>query len=428
VQQAVDFTVQAARGLDYAHRRGIIHRDVKPANLILSAEGTVKVLDLGLALLPSGQQATSTAGTVDYLAPEQASEPSRADERSDLYSLGCTLYFLLTGKPVHEGRTTLEKLLAHREKPAPSLCQVRPGVSSALDAVFQRMVAKRLEDRFQSVAEFIEALQRAAGENPSQQHSRSKSWWIAGLLVVILTGLLLYAFILRPGPTPHDSLPSHPVRDTTQDRKAAEWVLKLGGKVTVTPLGNPASVEIMASQDLPSQPFAITEINLDRTQADDGGLAHLAGLDGLEALRLNYTKVTDGGMAHLKGLRKLWLLELSFTKVGDDGMAAVGTLESLRWLALDQNPVTDNGLKHLQGCTRMESLRLNRLPVTDEGLKWLEGMSNLSLLELVSTKVTDDGLANLAKLPRLRSVVLTDTKVTEDGKAKLRAALLKESP
>ena len=190
VEQAVDFTVQSARGLDYAHRRGIIHRDVKPANLILGAEGTVKVLDLGLALLPANQQATGTAGTVDYLAPEQTGEPSRADERSDVYSLGCTLFFLLTGKPVHEGRTTLEKLLAHREKPVPSLLQVRPEVPPALDAVFQRMVAKRPEDRFQSVAEVIEAL-----DNVRARMSSKKHWFIlaAGLVILSVGCIVLFS-------------------------------------------------------------------------------------------------------------------------------------------------------------------------------------------------------------------------------------------
>lgn len=414
VEQAVDFIIQAARGLGFAHEKGIVHRDVKPANLILSADGTIKVLDLGLA--HSGQDTSGIAGTVDYLAPEQTEEPFQADPRSDIYSLGCTLHFLLTGKPVYDGRTALEKILAHRERPAPPLRQ-----APALDAVFQKMVAKRPEDRFQSMAEVIEALEKVT----TPQRSAKKVWWIAGLLVLILSGLSLYQFVLLPGFSPQSNRHQ---RDTAKDRKAAEWVLKGGGKVTIVPLRNSDPVQIVALQDLPPQPFILTGINLDRTQADDAGLAHLAGMDDLENLRLNYTRVTDAGMVHLRGLPKLKLLELAFTKVGDEGMASVSTLKELRWLALDKNPVTDKGLVHLQNCKKLESLRLNRLTITDDGLKSLEGLLNLNLLELVSTKVTDDGLASLSKLPRLRTVILAETQVTEAGKAKLRAELLKGSP
>lgn len=405
VEQAVDFILQAARGLGYAHDKGIVHRDVKPANLILSKDGTVKVLDLGLAL--SGNEPIGTAGTVDYLAPEQTEEPSRAEHRADVYSLGCTLHFLLTGKIIHEGRTSLEKILAHREKPAPF-------VPSPVDAVFQKMVAKRPEDRFQSMGEVIDALQGAT----KPKRTLKRLWWVAGLLTVAIAGFSLYQL----------AFPPQPGRDTAQNRKAAEWAIKVGGKVTLSPLSNPAPVEVVALQDLPPQPFVVKGVNLDRTKVDDEGLAHLAGLNDLEALRLNSTGVTDKGMIHLKGLPKLALLELSFTKVGDEGMASVGTLADLHWLALDSNPVTDKGLFHLQGCQKMKSLRLNRLRITDDGLKSLEALSNLTLLELVATKVTDDGMTTLAKLPRLRSVVLAETKVTEAGKAKLRAGLLKGSP
>lgn len=174
--QALGIIRQAALGLEYAHQHGVIHRDIKPANLLLSTDGAIKILDMGLArLLTSGNDEGGQAdltntgavmGTVDYMSPEQALNTKHADERADIYSLGCTLYYLLTGRAVYSGGTLMEKILAHREAPLPSLSHslakpgsMTPAMSEALDVVFHRMVAKRPEDRFASMGAVLTALQ-----------------------------------------------------------------------------------------------------------------------------------------------------------------------------------------------------------------------------------------------------------------------------
>ncbi len=176
IAEAVDYVIQAARGLQYAHKHQIIHRDIKPSNLLLDKEGTVKILDMGLASIagladdPARDRLTGSGqlmGTCDYMAPEQALDAHHADARADIYSLGCTLYRLLTGRVLYKGESLIQVLLAHRESPIPSLCQARPDVPPQLDAAYQKMVAKRPEDRYQSMTEVLDALETCV-DRPSE--------------------------------------------------------------------------------------------------------------------------------------------------------------------------------------------------------------------------------------------------------------------
>ena len=178
-EQALDYVIQAARGLEAAHAVGIVHRDIKPGNLMLDSSGQVRVLDLGLARLVEAcnpfDQTTLTAltkpgmlmGTVDFMAPEQGMDSRSADHRADVYSLGCTLHYLLTTRPPFGGSAFLSRLMAHQEKTVPSLIAVRPDVSEALDAAFQKMMAKKPSDRpasMTAVIALLEACRSSVGE------------------------------------------------------------------------------------------------------------------------------------------------------------------------------------------------------------------------------------------------------------------------
>ena len=177
VDQACECCRQAALGLQHAHERGLVHRDIKPHNLLLTAGGVVKILDMGLARLnrTNDDEASGTMtregavmGTLDYISPEQAMDSHDVDIRADLYSLGCTLYFLLAGRPPFPGGEALQKLLKHRlEEPAP-VEQLRPDARPAVAAVVRKLMAKRPEDRFQTPAEAAEALVSiASGAGPA---------------------------------------------------------------------------------------------------------------------------------------------------------------------------------------------------------------------------------------------------------------------
>jgi formylglycine-generating enzyme required for sulfatase activity/anti-sigma factor RsiW len=165
VAQACRFLHHAALGLQHAFEKGMAHRDVKPHNLMLSREGRVKVLDFGLARLREQRagaqvltQMDSFMGTPDYVAPEQATDARTADTRSDVYSLGCTLYFLLTGRPPFVEDTPVKVVLAHIEKEPPPLHEVRADVPEGLTAVAARMLAKEPGQRFQQPVEVARAL------------------------------------------------------------------------------------------------------------------------------------------------------------------------------------------------------------------------------------------------------------------------------
>lgn len=171
VADACELARQAAVGLHHAHGRGLIHRDVKPANLMLARGGVVKVLDLGLArvrgaAVGDGETASGMLlGTADYVAPEQIGRAQTADARADVYGLGATLYFLLAGAPPFGGSawpSWLDKLRAHQEEPVPPLRDRRPEVPPALAELVEAMLAKLPADRPASMAEVAEALRPLA--------------------------------------------------------------------------------------------------------------------------------------------------------------------------------------------------------------------------------------------------------------------------
>jgi serine/threonine-protein kinase len=173
-QEAFQITVQAARALDHAFQQGITHRDIKPSNFLLSRHGRklrVKLTDLGVARAVRDEdfrvtRAGTTVGTLDYLAPEQARDSALADVRSDIYSLGCTLYHMLAGQPPFPDGGLGERLYKHLQVEPPDVRQFNAEVPDGLWAVMRRMLAKRPDDRFQTPAELLDALVRLGTGGP----------------------------------------------------------------------------------------------------------------------------------------------------------------------------------------------------------------------------------------------------------------------
>ncbi len=261
VWQACDYLRQAALGLQHIHEHGLVHRDIKPSNLMLSSpanrpsspgqstkstadgrsmKALVKLLDLGLARLqeqahgkstthlPDGRALTTlslagpvTLGTIDYLSPEQALDFHSVDIRADIYSLGCTFFYLLTGKPPFPTGTVVQKLMKHQQSEPPSLAEGRPDAPAGLEAILRRMLAKRAEDRFATPAEIIQALDAlplprgpvttlSAGERQTRLAPARKRPFVlvAGLALLLLAGMVGWFVVAsnRTNPTSRGTL------------------------------------------------------------------------------------------------------------------------------------------------------------------------------------------------------------------------------
>lgn len=164
VRRSIEVIKQVAAALQHAFEQNIVHRDIKPSNLLIRPDGVVKLTDLGLArsiddtLETNITRAGTTVGTVDYMAPEQARNSKLADIRSDLYSLGCTWYQMLTGSPPYPDGSVTNKLQAHAIKPIPDPRDKNPQIPEGLTAVLRRLMAKKPEDRYQTPAELLDDL------------------------------------------------------------------------------------------------------------------------------------------------------------------------------------------------------------------------------------------------------------------------------
>ena len=223
LDEAVHYLLQIAEAMAHASGRSVVHRDIKPSNVLITPEKQAKLVDMGLARVHHADNSKTdltasgvTLGTFDYISPEQARDPREADVRSDLYSLGCTFHFMLTGRPPFPEGTMLQKLLQHQGDEPPEIRQFRPNLPDEVDHIIKKLLAKKPQDRYQTPSELIGELLSLAQKTglPSPASSAlapsfaGPRWWerhlpwAAPLAILLLVVVVLKVIDARAARTP----------------------------------------------------------------------------------------------------------------------------------------------------------------------------------------------------------------------------------
>ncbi len=469
VAKAVNYILQAARGLEFAHGEGVVHRDIKPANLLLDKKGVVKILDMGLARIESSGNAATQAeltgsgavmGTVDYMAPEQALDTKHADARADIYSLGCSLYYALVGKPIYEAESITAKLLAHQNKSIPELRNIGDEVSDALEAVFQKMVAKKVEDRFQSMSEVVAALEQcSSGQQTSLSIQQSIDTNLDNSEMTFLRDMPVHA-THKPKPTKKTVKPAGEgaSKNKNPNRNQALWIgagamgflaVLLGvivilrnhkgeevGRLTLPP-GHTAEVQETATQPAIVPNVAtkvgnlVTTLNEPPFEQWMKNVAALGGWNQVEAVVKKMQQLNPGFDGKVKPkIENGVVTDFSFLTDSVTDISPVSALVGLKVLSCygsGQGKGNLSDLSPLQGMklttlkcfnTQVSDLSpLQGLPLTNletgdtlvADLSPLKGMK-LTLLHCGNTQISD--LSPLKGMP-LTSLVCSNTRVSD---------------
>lgn len=437
IDECVSVVVAITCGVGFAHKRGVIHRDLKPDNILFDTDGTVKVADFGLAKIVNWQERKQLTvlgdvfGTPCYMAPEQYDPNHEVDLKVDIWAIGCILYEILTGTRPFLGDVFSIRDKVLKEKPV-LLTTLRPEIHPELQRICLKCLEKNPEDRHQSATVLLGELEyfqrtvlapdgvagpakrddRVPREQPSSVALEKKrgpvSWPIGRTMLSVVSGIAILAVVVggafyflkknEQGP---------PATADGRDGMVAEWVRSVGGKVRP-----------------PEKGGRIVEINLQDVKAvanDD--LKRICRLDSLENLNLHGTSVGDSGVQHLKNLPKLSVLNLNLTDVTDTGLTDLGEFESLSHLYLASTKVSDGGLRHLARVSKLEVLHLANSEVVGNGLSHLRNLSKLKALALAGKKVH---FVELEKLKEFKNIdgfdyfVLLDTPMTDAALDSLR--------
>ena len=429
---------ETAEALAAAHRRGLIHRDVKPANIWLqSPGGVVKLLDFGLAhFVENEARMTQTGlvlGTPSYMSPEQA-RGEVAGLPSDLFSLGAVLYRMTTGREPFGGANTLAVLTALAIEPPTPPHELNAAIPPAFSDLIVRLLAKRPVDRpasAEAVADQLRAI--AAGEaDPKVQQaapgSRQRTWsWLLVTASLLLAAVAIFrSHWIDLGMHGGSAVPNETVLPPApaDEQAVAEWVLRIGGELD----GRTRGIE-----NLRRVSFPIHWITLDGKAVDDDCLTRLLPCRDLQGLSLVNTSISRSGLRQLVALPKLGHLSLSNNpQITDHDLDELARIRTLLTVDLNQTNVTTAGLMRLARLPWLGSISVRDMaslpaditpPPTEIAVGDNSRFLNLTNLDLSDATITDAGLVQLKPMTGLLSLNLTGTKATAAGIAELQQTL-----
>ena len=471
---ACNAVLQAAKGLAHAHQHGIIHRDVKPHNLMSDVNGLVKVLDLGIALHSpkkvDRQVRTEVIGTFDYMSPEQIAGEGEIDERTDVYGLGCTFYFLLTGlAPFHDRDGELKKLLAQTGSEPKALSELRADCPEEVAAIAHKMMAKQPVNRFQSCEEIATVLSdwlsKSSDAPPIAQSQQAESvirsdprlsnrkliWGLVGCAaVIVLAGVLVTiktergTLLVEADDSVKVVIQNESIR--IQDLKTQRnYELRIGDQelpigeyqidVKSEELGIEFSTDdftikrdqrtslraVLATDDSEALPpkTESTTAYAPYTENVDQQVAEWALGIGVDAL---IVEDGDGDRREVRDTLGLpdpcRIISLDFGNLKtltDEMLVRLDGLKYLTHLNLSDTSVTNAGLKHLQNLPALRYLDLSRLPAIDAaGLRELENVPSLRFLILWLNELSSEDLEQIARLQQIDELLISPIGLTDE--------------
>ncbi len=440
-ESAMAVIFEIAKALDFAHKKGIIHRDVKPANILLADDGTVKLLDLGLAKIKSESESLTQSGgivgTPNFLPPEHF-DNLELTSAADIYSLGCTLYFLLTGSAPFESKQIINTIVAHKSHPIPRLPpQVR--FSESVEPILNSLLAKSPSDRPASMASICESIKNSGlidnqkliqidtlGTLPRQISAPVTSQPLSAItnsatnspmgpfnnrrniafasLSIIAIGLLIAAFFLMRETKPE-----------SQNIKIAKWVLSYDG----CSIEFETSVGLQTTSNLdtlPNEEFTITGIQLfaPTDPPDFLAFSKLTKLNWLSLSDFSEDEVRYVNLSKLSGLKKLYLENCD---INDLAVNEIATLGKLHELHLPYCNFLGNVMENLR-LNKLKSLTILDLDSTGIGKTEILAMNlpaSLHEVDVSSNELNDNAVTVLANLPNLKRLVLYENPITDQS-------------
>ena len=429
VELALSITRQIATAAQFAHDNGIIHRDIKPANILLAKNQQAKLLDLGIARSRNDQDSNDSAsitsdgalfGTAAFMSPEQTIDAGRVDARADVYSLGCTLFYLLTGKTLFERNNLVEVLIAHRETPVKQTLG-EANIPPQLTKLLEKMLAKDAEARFQSMNEVIQgidSLERSETSPIRINPSKPKKKPAAGILYQVafalagVAALALFAsWVIVKLNAKTDPIKQVDESSETYQNDLAKLIIGSGGIVVANTDFGPQ--EFIDVSEVPQNPIHIVQIQLDELTSDFS-LGWLKNIDSLRELSISNSVLNTADANYIGQLKSLNKLELIDCEPQPGFWEALSQLTKLETLSV-QSPIDlDQLLATVKQLDSVTHLSITNVDLSDKQANEIIANTSLRSLDLSSTLVTAKTLQRALQINGIQNLLLADTQITDE--------------